>query len=140
MVGYLLDTNLLIELLRGRAEKARERLARAGSGLHVSAISAMELRFGAERAGDPQAAKVAVDLLLQSLKVVDFDLVAAEEAAWVRAALAAKGSPIGAYDTLLAGHARSLGLVMVTSNTREFARVPGLAVEDWLSPNRQGTT
>lgn len=131
---YLLDTNILISLLRGHGDAARPRLREADGRLAVSSISEMELEYGIERSRDPQRNRQAVDEFLSLVDVVPFDTVAAMHAGRLRAALAARGEPLGPYDALLAGHARSLGLVMVTNNLREFARVPGLEVEDWLEP------
>lgn len=133
---YLLDTNILIALLRDRGDAARPRLRAAEGRLAVSTISEMELEYGIERSRHPQRSRQAVDELLSLVEVLPFDTLAAMQAGRIRGILATRGEPIGPYDALLAGHARSLGLVMVTNNVREFARVPGLEVEDWLSPTR----
>ncbi|BDZ41983.1 ribonuclease VapC [Paraoerskovia sediminicola] len=130
---YLLDTNILIALLRRRADAARPRLRAAEGRIAVSTISEAELDYGIERSRHAEQNRQAVDELLSLVEVVPFDSTAAMHAGRVRAVLADRGEPIGPYDTLLAGHARSLGLVMVTNNVREFSRVPGLEVEDWLS-------
>lgn len=130
---YLLDTNVLIALLRGNGVAARPRLREAEGRVAVSTVSEMELEYGIERSDDPHRNRQAVDDLLSLVDVLPFDGLAAMHAGRVRARLAARGTPIGPYDALLAGHARSLGLVMVTNNVREFSRVPGLEVEDWLA-------
>ncbi|PFG41616.1 tRNA(fMet)-specific endonuclease VapC [Isoptericola jiangsuensis] len=130
---YLLDTNVLIALLRDRGDAARRRLVEATGRVGVSTISEMELEYGIERSASPARNRQAVDELLSLVDVIDLDSLAAMHAGRIRAVLAARGTPIGPYDALLAGHARSLGLVMVTNNVREFARVPGLEVEDWLT-------
>ncbi|ANC31802.1 type II toxin-antitoxin system VapC family toxin [Isoptericola dokdonensis] len=130
---YLLDTNILIALLRDRGDAARRRLVEATGRVGVSTISEMELEYGIERSASPARNRQAVDELLSLVEVIDLDSLAAMHAGRIRAVLAARGTPIGPYDALLAGHARSLGLVMVTNNVREFSRVPGLEVEDWLS-------
>ncbi|KLN33697.1 plasmid maintenance protein [Cellulosimicrobium funkei] len=129
---YLLDTNVLVALLRGNGSAARPRLREAEGRVAVSTVSEMELEYGIERSDDPPRNRKAVDELLSLVDVLPFDGLAAMHAGRVRALLAARGTPIGP-DALLAGHARSLGLVMVTNNVREFSRVPGLEVEDWLA-------
>jgi len=134
---YLLDTNVLIALLRGGGDAARPRLRAAEGRIAVSTVSEMELEYGIERSRDPVRNRQAVDELLSLVDVLPFDTAAAMHAGRVRAVLADRGVPIGPFDALLAGHARSLGLVMVTNNLREFSRVPGLEVEDWLgAPDR----
>lgn len=130
---YLLDTNILIALLRDRGQIARPRLRAAEGRIAVSTISEMELEYGIERSASPARNRQAVDELLSLVEVIPFETTAAMHAGRIRAVLAARGTPIGPYDALLAGHARSLGMVVVTHNVREFSRVPGLEVEDWLA-------
>jgi tRNA(fMet)-specific endonuclease VapC len=130
---YLLDTNILIALLRGRGDGARTRLRESSGRIGVSTITEMELEHGIERSSEPSRSRQAVDELLSLVDVLEFDSLAAMHAGRIRAVLDAKGTPIGPYDALIAGHARSLGLVMVTNNVREFSRVPGLEIEDWLT-------
>ena len=91
----------------------------------------MELVYGAERSAVPEKNLAVVEGFLTRLEVLDFDQAASEQAAQVRAELAKQGMPIGPYDALIAGHARSLGLTVVTNNMREFERVAGLRVVDW---------
>ncbi|UFU02960.1 type II toxin-antitoxin system VapC family toxin [Ruania suaedae] len=130
---YLLDTNVLVALLRGQAERAHPRLRAAEGRIAVSTISEMQLEYGVERSQEPLRNRQAVDELLSLVEILEFDTIAAMHAGRIRAVLASAGAPIGPFDSLLAGHARSLGLVLVTNNTREFTRVPGLEVEDWLA-------
>ena len=130
---YLLDTNILIALLRDRGQIARPMLRAAEGRIAVSTISEMELEYGIERSASPSRNRQAVDELLSLVEVIPFETTAAMHAGRIRAVLAARGTPIGPYDALLAGHARSLGMVVVTHNVREFSRVPGLEVEDWLA-------
>ncbi|MEL7978017.1 type II toxin-antitoxin system VapC family toxin [Isoptericola sp. F-RaC21] len=129
---YLLDTNILIALLRDEGDAARPRLRAAEGRIAVSTISEMELEFGIERSRDPVRNRQAVDELLSLVEIVPFETTAAMHAGRIRAVLAGRGTPIGPYDALIAGQARSLGMVVVTNNVREFSRVPGLEVEDWL--------
>jgi len=93
----------------------------------------MELQYGAERSRDVARNERAMAAVLARLRVIPFDEAAAREAGQIRAYLAAQGTPIGPYDVLLAGHARALGLTMVTNNVAEFSRVPRLKVENWLA-------
>ncbi|MDR0285907.1 MAG: type II toxin-antitoxin system VapC family toxin [Propionibacteriaceae bacterium] len=132
-LAYLLDTNVLIDILRGEAIPLRERFRAAAGRVAVSAISVMELEFGADRSSDPAANRRKAATLLALTEQLPFGLAAAENAGRLRATLMTIGQTIGAYDTLIAGHARSAGLTLVTNNVREFGRVPGLAVENWLA-------
>mgnify|MGYP000076639617 CR=1 FL=1 len=127
----LLDTNILIFALRNRTPGLRDRMRAQVGRMAVSAISAAELAYGVERSSDPVRNRRATEELLALTTPLAFDERAAEHAGEIRATLASAGTPIGAYDVLIAGHARSAGLTLVTNNVREFARVPGLLVEDW---------
>lgn len=97
----------------------------------LSAVSLYELRFGAEKSADARANHDGVDELLTAVDLLEFDAAAAAHAGAIRAELRRAGTPIGPYDALIAGHARSRALVLVTRNVREFERVPGLRVECW---------
>ena len=130
-VRYLLDTNIVIFALRSRAETLRSRFTAAQRLMAVSTVTVAELAYGSERSSRPEQNRNAVEEFLALLEVVPLDAAAAEHSGRIRAELAATGTPIGAYDALIAGQARSQGLVVVTNNTREFARVAGLLVEDW---------
>jgi tRNA(fMet)-specific endonuclease VapC len=99
----------------------------------ISAISSFELLTGIEKCSDPDRERAKVNLVLNAVHELPFDDLAAVHAANIRATLEQQGQPIGPFDVLLAGHARSLGLILVTANTREFLRVPGLPVENWHS-------
>jgi tRNA(fMet)-specific endonuclease VapC len=132
---YLLDTNALSRLLKGRdlalKAKANEKLA----DCRLSAVALMELHYGAERRPDIPAFVTRLQTLRQMFPaVLPFDEAAALHAARVRAYLSTlkpNAQPIGPYDTLIAGHALALGAAVVTHNVDEFKRVPGLMVEDW---------
>jgi len=108
-------------------------LATAPGDCATSTITAYELFTGVEKCSDPARERPKVERFLGAVSLLSFDSAAATDAARIRAALEAIGQPIGAYDLLLAGHCRSLGLVLVTNNTVEFRRVSGLVVEDWQS-------
>ena len=131
MLRYLLDTNIAIFVLRSRETSLQDRFAGATGQLAMSSISVAELTYGAEKSSRPAENQQAVEGFLAVLEVLPFDHGAAVHAGQIRAQLGVAGTPIGAYDLLIAGHARSRGLVVVTNNTREFERVPGLLVNDW---------
>ncbi|GAB3863663.1 tRNA(fMet)-specific endonuclease VapC [Nocardioides maradonensis] len=129
-IRHLVDTDVAIELLRKRDTALRDRWRDAGK-VAASTITLSELRYGAARSGSPTHNDLAVDELMSAVEVLDFDADAAAHAGDIRADLARLGTPIGAYDVLIAGHARSRGLIVVTRNQREFRRVDGLRVEAW---------
>ena len=134
MLRYLLDTNIVIFALRTRPEVLRTRFTQKQGQLAVSSITVAELVYGAEKSEQQEGNQRAVDEFLGLVDVIPFDSDAAAHSGQIRAALAALGTPIGPYDALIAGHARSRGLVVVTNNAREFDRVQGLLVEDWTQP------
>lgn len=126
----LLDTNICVHLLRGDSEEVRAALKNTPrESLAVSTLTVFELRYGTERSHSPERARTTLDLFLRDIAVIPFDAPAAAHAAEIRAALRAQ--PIGPYDLLIAGHARSLGATLVTRNVKEFKRVPGLKVVAW---------
>lgn len=128
---YLLDTNICIHLLKGTPPEVTEALLNSGGYRHAvtSILTVFEMRFGAEKSTKAGEVHRALDAFFTILPVRDFDAKAAEHAAQIRHEL--KRQPIGPYDLLIAGHARSLGAVLVTRNEKEFKRVPGLKVVAW---------
>jgi len=132
---YLLDTNTCITLIRRRtdgAERILRRLTRhAVRDVAVGSLTVAELEYGVARSRDPETNRARLDQFLLPLQILPFDDAAAAEYGRVRADLEARGVGIGPIDTLLASQALSLSAVMVTNNTSEFERVPGLVVEDW---------
>ena len=128
---YLLDTNTCIDVMRDYAAVVKRLSEQAPDDCVLSTITSYELYTGVAKCKSPATEKGRVDLLLRTVHELAFDLYAARESAAIRAGLETKGQAIGPYDTLLAGHARSAGLVLVTSNTAEFGRVPGLKLENW---------
>jgi tRNA(fMet)-specific endonuclease VapC len=133
MLRYLLDTNFCIRVLRDRPAAARERFNREADGLAISTIVLTELLHGAAKSARAAENRRAVEGFAARLEVLAFDSEAAAHAGDIRAELERAGQPIGGYDVLIAGHARSRGLVVVTGNLREFLRVAGLRCEDWLA-------
>jgi tRNA(fMet)-specific endonuclease VapC len=133
MLRYLLDTNVCIRVLRDRPRNVRERFNLEADSLCISAVVLTELLHGAAKSDRPEHHRTEVARFAARLDVLPFDDVAADHAADIRAALERKGQPIGGYDVLIAGHARSRGLTVVTGNLAEFGRVDGLRCEDWLA-------
>ena len=132
MLRYLLDTNLCIRVLRDRPAAVRQRFNLEADGLSISSIVLTELLHGAAKSARPVENRNEVEKFAARLDVLPFDARAADHAADIRANLERRGQTIGAYDLLIAGHARSLGLVVVTGNLAEFERVEGLRCEDWF--------
>jgi tRNA(fMet)-specific endonuclease VapC len=131
MLRYLLDTNLCIRVLRHRTPALRERFNIEADGLAISTIVLTELLHGAAKSARPDANRREVENFASRLEVLARDAAAAHHAADIRAVLERKGRTIGGYDVLIAGHARSRGLIVVTGNRGEFDRVDGLRCEDW---------
>lgn len=126
---YLLDSNVVIGIMKMRPDLLSALQARSASDCAISSLVLHELFFGAYKSDRRDANLADVDVL--SFAVLDFDRDDAREAGRVRAALRARGAPIGPYDVLIAGQALARGLVLVTNNVAEFSRVEGLRVEDW---------
>jgi len=131
MLRYMLDTNVCIRVLRDRPASLRDRFNREADGLCISTIVLTELLHGAAKSARPDHNRREVETFAARLDVLPFDTDAAGHAADIRATLERQGQPIGAYDVLIAGHARSRGLIVVTGNLGEFKRVEGLRCEDW---------
>src|SRR5713226_3869713 len=127
---YLLDANAVIALLNDTTSKPARRAKRERPGdIAISAIVAHELFYGAFKSRRTTQNVALVDAL--QFAVLEFDGEDARQAGEVRAFLAAKGTPIGPYDVLIAGQAMARNLILVTHNTDEFGRVPGLRIDDW---------
>jgi tRNA(fMet)-specific endonuclease VapC len=129
---YLLDTNILSDLIRHPQGRVAEQIRRVGeNGVCTSIIVAAELRFGAARRGSARLAQQ-LETVLSVLDVVPFEQPADEASGAIRAQLELAGTPIGGNDLLIAAQAKALSLTVVTDNEREFGRVDGLACENWL--------
>lgn len=133
MLASLLDTNLCVRALRDRPVAIRERLKAEFETICISSIVRYELYVGIALAGGGDRKKRELDDFLSPIPCLPFDDAAAFQAAEIRANLTMKGNLIGPYDILIAGHARSLGLKLITGNLKEFTRVDGLRCEDWLA-------
>lgn len=129
---FLLDTNICVFLIRNQGERIREHIRSHRVGeIGISAITESELRFGADKSSDPGKNHAVLDRFFLTLPVLAFDSGCAREYGRIRTVLEKRGTPIGSLDTLIAAHALSEGLTIVTNNTGEFKRVPGLRVADW---------
>ena len=130
MLRFMLDADTVSYALRGQGQVGARLLDHQPSELCISSITWAELRFGAE-AKRSQKLRRAIQAFAKDVSVVPFDQAAADKFALVAAALARRGKPIGSFDTLIAAHALSLGLTVVTNHTKHFGRVPKLNVENW---------
>jgi tRNA(fMet)-specific endonuclease VapC len=130
MPRYMLDADTVSYAIRGEGQVAARLLAHRPSEFCISAITLGELGYGVEAKRSPKLRR-AIRSFVKDVTVVPFEESAAERFGLVSAALARRGVPIGAFDTLVAAHALSLGLTVVTNNTRHFKRVAGLRVENW---------
>lgn len=130
---YLLDTNICIYLIKRRPEVvfARFKQHRIGE-IGISSITYSELTYGVHKSAKPQQNLQALTEFTAPLDIVPYDDHAAEAYGVIRSQLEAKGRPIGPLDTLIAAHALSLGSILVTNNEKEFSRVSGLHLENWL--------
>jgi tRNA(fMet)-specific endonuclease VapC len=132
---YLLDTNVCIALINGKPAAVRKRFQRVvqkGARVSVSTIVAFELWYGVAKSSQKEGNTNRLETFLSGpLSLLPFDEEDAKAAGKVRAEIEAAGRPIGAYDLLIAGQALRLKMTLVTANTKEFQRVPGLAFEDW---------
>lgn len=132
---FLLDTNTCIYLIRERPPEVLRRFEEHAVGdIGVSSVTAAELHFGVQSSQRPAQNLRALEQFLLPLAVVEFGHSAAAAYGRIRASLEGRGTPIGPLDTLIAAHALSLGLTLVTNNEREFTRVPDLEVENWATP------
>jgi tRNA(fMet)-specific endonuclease VapC len=130
---YLLDTNICIYLIKRRPSEAVERFRQhSPQDAAISTITLFELQYGVEKSQYRQRSEDALAKFLLPLNLITPDRSSAIEAATVRAQLEKKGMPIGPYDLLIAGLARSQDMTLVTSNTREFERIVGLHLENWV--------
>ena len=134
-----LDTNAVIDVLNNASSLVRLRIHRTiGMDRHIaiSSIVLFELRYGAMKSARPERnVRRIADFLVGPIAVLPFEPGDAEEAVDIRAAVERAGTSIGPYDLLIAAQARRRGALLVTANTREFARVPGLEIEDWAKPD-----
>jgi len=133
-LGYLLDTNILSDLVRNPQGVVAAQIARMGEETAcTSIIVAVEFRYGAIKSGSAKLAE-RVDLILSALEILPLEIPVDHQYASLRHHLSYQGTPVGPNDLLIAAHALVNDLTVVTANVGEFSRVPGLRVENWLQP------
>ncbi|MFT3717269.1 type II toxin-antitoxin system VapC family toxin [Pseudorhodoferax sp.] len=135
MTLYLLDTNAASAAMRGHPAFDARLQALAPGRWCISAVTRSEIRFGAALRPEATRLHQLVDEFLRIAPVLPWDADAADRHGVLRADLRSRGQPIGDFDEMIAAHALARGAVVVTDNTRHFARVPGLVVENWLRPS-----
>lgn len=132
MPEYMLDTDIASYIMNSKSPALLQKLQTVPtSAVCISAITKSEIMYGVEISPRQQKDRAALEFFLQHIQVLDYPADAAADYGNIRAALKARGALIGPNDTLIAAHARCLGLTLVTNNTREFKRVPGLKIENW---------
>ena len=128
---YILDTNTLIYFFKGIGDVANILLSKAPKDILIPSIALYELEVGIAKSTKPQKRIKQLESLISRINISSFGFQEAKVAAMVRANLEGKGTPIGQYDTLIAGTALNNNATLVTHNTKEFSRVKGLDIEDW---------
>ena len=129
---YMLDTNICIYAIKHKPEKVFQKLQEVDpSDVCVSSVTYAELVHGVEKSAAVDKNRLALFMLLANIEILDFDANAAESYGKIRADLEKNGTPIGPLDMMIAGHARSLGYIVVTNNVKEFKRVRDLKIENW---------
>ena len=131
---YMLDTNICIYIIKKKPESVlRNMKANMEKGLAISAITLAELLHGVEKSAYPEKNMLALNQFLSIMDILAFDDMAAAEYGKIYANLQRQGTPIGVMDMLIAAHAKSKDLIIVTNNVREYERVEGLEIENWVS-------
>jgi tRNA(fMet)-specific endonuclease VapC len=123
---------MIIYTMKNRPQQVRKQFVHHDGRMGISTVTLGELVFGAEHSQQVERNLSDIEAMTARLEVLPFDNNAAYHFGQIRASLYRAGQPIGPYDMMIAGHARSLGLVVVTNNVNEFQRVPGLMVENWV--------
>ena len=130
---YMLDTNICIYVIKHKPESVFRKLKKIKpEDVCISSITYAELAYGVEKSAQPERNRLALSMMLSSIEIVAFDDTAAADYGEIRASLEKGGTPIGSLDMLIAAHARSSGCTLVTNNTKEFCRVEGLKLANWV--------
>ena len=131
---YMLDTNICIYLIKRQPNEVIDKFQGISPGeIAISSVTVAEMMYGVAKSRHQERNESALVSFLAPLEIVDFGFKAAQYYGIIRANLEKLGAPIGAYDLMIAAHALSLGLVLVTNNEREFQRIPDLIVENWVN-------
>ena len=130
---YMLDTNICRYVIKHKPESVLRKLKKIKpEDVCISSITYAELAYGVEKSAQPERNRLALSMMLSSIEIVAFDDSAAADYGEIRASLEKGGTPIGSLDMLIAAHARSAGCTLVTNNTKEFCRVEGLKLANWV--------
>ena len=130
---YMLDTNIIAYARNNRPEVVLEKFREHDLfDMCISAITLAELEYGISNSSRPLQNRLGLMAFLTGIEVLDFDAEAAMEYGLIRTQLKRQGAPIGANDLLIAAHAKSRGLTLITNNTKEFERIEGLSIENWI--------
>lgn len=133
MLKYLLDTNIVIYTMKNRPQQVKRRFKQHKDQMCISSVTLGELIFGAEHSQQVERNLTDIEAIIARLEVLPFDNKAAYHFGQIRAALYNIGKPIGPYDMMIAGQTRASGLILITNNIKEFERVPGLILENWVN-------
>ncbi|MCP5156064.1 MAG: tRNA(fMet)-specific endonuclease VapC [Ectothiorhodospiraceae bacterium] len=136
MLRYMLDTDICTYTIKSRPPELRALFNDRADSLCVSSVTLTEPYFGAEKSTRPDHNLSVVEGFAARLETIPFDSRAAAHYGQIRATLQRHGTPIGPYDLMIAAHARAEGLALVSNNVREFARVDGLRIDNWLDDGR----
>lgn len=140
-MDYLLDTNICIYIIKKRPAEVFEKFKNLAIGdVGISSITLAELQYGIEKSSNSLKNREALEKFLTPIEIVDYGFEATVEYGIIRAELEKKGIPIGPLDTLIASHAKSLDVILVTNNVREFERIPGLKIENWTKQYNEPLT
>ena len=132
MLKYLLDTNIVIYVIKRRPREVLETFNTNVTRMAISVVTLAELLHGAEKSSQPASNLAVVEDFCSRLEVLPYSAKAAQHYGSIRTSLERIGQPIGVNDLHIAAHARSEGLILVTNNTKEFSRVPALQIENWI--------
>lgn len=133
MKEVMLDTNICIYIMKNRPEHIKEKLKTFNLGdVYLSSVVVSELYYGVYKSVQIERNLVALEHFLKPFNIVDYDLKASVEYGKIRGSLEKAGKAIGGLDMLIAAHARSLGLTLVTNNTKEFERIESLEIDNWV--------
>lgn len=132
MLKYMLDTNIAIYVIKRRPKELLEIFNKHDGSMCISSITFAELMHGVEKSSSPEKNRRNVEDFVSRLEIVSYDESAGAHYGDIRACLEKRGTPIGVNDLHIAGHARSCALVLVTNNVKEFERVEGLRVVNWV--------
>ena len=134
MTKYILDTNICIYIIKKKPVKVFNKFKELTPGtVCISSITLAEMQYGIGKSSKPVRNQDALNQFLLPLDILDFNALAAIEYGNIRSTLEREGTPIGSLDMLIAAHAKSIGAVLVTNNTKEFNRVADLRIENWAS-------